>query len=399
MNHRMEMAKYAYKAVPYYRGLAEENPLIMTWIEKGEWEKLPLIEKNEIVLKQDKFMSDDYLGELVMGRLSRSHTSGSTGTYLDVYWSKSDLSASLLPLWMERYRQAGVRTNDRVCLFNTTLQEEYQIKGNKMIVSKQQLDRKKMIKMYKKMKEFKPVWLLLHPGIAQMLLKIVREENLPILPDLKYVELTGEMVLDGVKENLEKTFLCPVRGHYGTMEVSTIGYESEETCQVFDKSTYVEIIDDNGKIVNDGELGNIYVTSLHNRAMPFVRYGIGDLGRIVSKCGGKTQLELSHARKNDLLTLPDGSKRLPDILLGPVEQINQSMERMIYQFQVFQQSQNSLLINVVLDNDMEGGEFEELYQKLFKEEWKEEFNWKFQYSNDVQVNQETGKSGWFFSQV
>ena len=48
---------------------------------------------------------------------------------------------------------------------------------------------------------------------------------------------------------------------------------------------------------------------------------------------------------------------------------------------------------------MEGGEFEELYQKLFKEEWKEEFNWKFQYSNDVQVNQETGKSGWFFSQV
>ena len=156
----MEMAKYAYKAVPYYRGLAEENPLIMTWIEKGEWEKLPLIEKNEIVLKQDKFMSDDYLGELVMGRLSRSHTSGSTGTYLDVYWSKSDLSASLLPLWMERYRQAGVRTNDRVCLFNTTLQEEYQIKGNKMIVSKQQLDRKKMIKMYKKMKKITHEWFL-----------------------------------------------------------------------------------------------------------------------------------------------------------------------------------------------------------------------------------------------
>ena len=58
-----------------------------------------------------------------------------------------------------------------------------------------------------------------------------------------------------------------------------------------------------------------------------------------------------------------------------------------------------LLINVVLDNDMEGGEFEKLYQKLFEEEWKEEFKWKFQYSKEVQVNQETGKSGWFFSQV
>ena len=45
------------------------------------------------------------------------------------------------------------------------------------------------------------------------------------------------------------------------------------------------------------------------------------------------------------------------------------------------------------------GKFEKLYQKLFEEEWKEEFKWKFQYSKEVQVNQETGKSGWFFSQV
>ena len=97
--------------------------------------------------------------------------------------------------------------------------------------------------------------------------------------------------------------------------------------------------------------------------------------------------------------MPDGSSKLPDVLLGPVEQINQCMERMIYQFQVFQQTRDSLLINVVLDNDMEGGEFEKLYRKLFEEEWKEEFKWKFQYSKEVQVNQETGKSGWFFSRV
>ena len=183
------------------------------------------------------------------------------------------------------------------------------------------------------------------------------------------------------------------------MEVGTIGYEYQETYQLFNQSTYVEIIDKNGQLVNDGEYGEVYVTSLHNHAMPFVRYGIGDVGRIVMRDITKTRLELKHARKNDLLMMPDGSSKLPDVLLGPVEQINQCMERMIYQFQVFQQTTDSLLINVVLDNDMEGGEFEKLYQKLFEEEWKEEFKWKFQYSNEVQVNQETGKSGWFFSQV
>ena len=334
-----------------------------------------------------------------MGRLNRTHTSGSTGTYLDVYWSKTDMSAALLPLWMERFRQAGVRTNDKVCLFNTTLQEDYQINGNKMLISKQKLNREKLIRIYQKMEEFNPSWLLVHPGIAQMILQMVKEEQLPILPNLKYIELTGEMVTAGLKQSLEKVFSCQVRSHYGTMEVGTIGYEYQETYQLFNQSTYVEIIDNNGQLVNDGEYGEVYVTSLHNHAMPFVRYGIGDVGRIVMRDITKTKLELKHARKNDLLMMPDGSSKLPDVLLGPVEQINQCMERMIYQFQVFQQTRDSLLINVVLDNDMEGGEFEKLYRKLFEEEWKEEFKWKFQYSKEVQVNQETGKSGWFFSRV
>ena len=399
MNRRFEMARHAYTTVPFYRELAEKEPQILMWIESGQWEKLPLVEKNQIVLQQDKFISDDYLGELVMGRLNRTHTSGSTGTYLDVYWSKTDMSAALLPLWMERFRQAGVRTNDKVCLFNTTLQEDYQINGNKMLISKQKLNREKLIRIYQKMEEFNPSWLLVHPGIAQMILQMVKEEQLPILPNVKYIELTGEMVPAGLKQSLEKVFSCQVRSHYGTMEVGTIGYEYQETYQLFNQSTYVEIIDKNGQLVNDGEYGEVYVTSLHNHAMPFVRYGIGDVGRIVMRDITKTRLELKHARKNDLLMMPDGSSKLPDVLLGPVEQINQCMERMIYQFQVFQQTTDSLLINVVLDNDMEGGEFEKLYQKLFEEEWKEEFKWKFQYSNEVQVNQETGKSGWFFSRV
>ena len=397
MNRRFEMARHAYTTVPFYRELAEKEPQILMWIESGQWEKLPLVEKNQIVLQQDKFISDDYLGELVMGRLNRTHTSGSTGTYLDVYWSKTDMSAALLPLWMERFRQAGVRTNDKVCLFNTTLQEDYQINGNKMLISKQKLNREKLIRIYQKMEEFNPSWLLVHPGIAQMILQMVKEEHLPILPNVKYIELTGEMVPAGLKQSLEKVFSCQVRSHYGTMEVGTIEYQ--ETYQLFNQSTYVEIIDKNGQLVNDGEYGEVYVTSLHNHAMPFVRYGIGDVGRIVMRDITKTRLELKHARKNDLLMMPDGSSKLPDVLLGPVEQINQCMERMIYQFQVFQQTRDSLLINVVLDNDMEGGEFEKLYQKLFEEEWKEEFKWKFQYSNEVQVNQETGKSGWFFSRV
>lgn len=400
MNQRkFEMAKHAYTTVPYYRELAEKNPEIPEWIKKGiNWEKIPLVEKNAIVQKQEKLISEEYLGDLVMKRLTRSHTSGSTGTYLDVYWTKQDTAASLLPLWMERYRCAGIRTKDKVCLFNTVLENEYDIKNNQMILSKKQLTKDKMIRLYEKMQDFEPAWLLLHPGIAEMLIQLVTKEKLSPLKSLKYIELTGEMVLEGLTQKLENIFNCPVRCHYGTMEVNTIGYEKDGAYQVFDKSTYVEIMDDRGQPVKDGEYGNIYVTSLHNRAMPFVRYGIGDIGRILSRNDGIVRLELKHARKNALLCMPDGSKVLPDVLLGPVERINGAMEQMIYQFQVIQQSRNSLLINTVLDSDMEEGEFEKLYLELFQEEWKDEFEWKFQYSNEIQINPCTGKSGWFFNQ-
>ena len=74
------------------------------------------------------------------------------------------------------------------------------------------------------MEEFNPLWLLVHPGIAQMILQMVKEEHLPILPNVKYIELTGEMVPAGLKQSLEKVFSCQVGSHYGTMEVGTIGY-------------------------------------------------------------------------------------------------------------------------------------------------------------------------------
>ena len=93
MNHRFEMAKHAYMTVPFYRELVKKEPEIMTWIENGQWEKLPLIEKNEIVLQQDKLISDDYLGYLYGRNFIKTNTSGTTGICLEVCWHKQDYNA------------------------------------------------------------------------------------------------------------------------------------------------------------------------------------------------------------------------------------------------------------------------------------------------------------------
>lgn len=399
---RYEMAYHAYTTVPYYKRKLKQDPELLKDIEQRKgWEKLPLTEKNQITLIQDQLISENYLGEMVTGRLIRSHTSGSTGTYLDVYWNRADYATALVPLWIERYKYAGVHTKDRVCVFNTTLkdQQEYRIVQSQMMISKQNLTKERLLSVYEKILEFDPVWFLIHPGIASMLLQIVKENKLPIPSNLKYIELTGEMVLEGLKEEMQKTFRCKVRCHYGTMEVNTIGIEDEGVYRVFQNSVYVEVIDADGNLARDGQYGDIYVTSLHNKAMPVIRYGTGDKGKVILSNDGKQQIELKQARKNDFVDIPSGYQIPPDVLLGPVEAINQAMGLMVYQFQVVQQSHNSLVIKVVLDSEMSESEFIRLYQELFIENWKEEFEWKYEFYKTVQINQDTGKCGWFINQI
>ena len=47
----------------------------------------------------------------------------------------------------------------------------------------------------------------------------------------------------------------------------------------------VEIIDEYGRYMKEGQCGRIYVSTMHNRVMPFEEYGIGDLGSLEkSRC-------------------------------------------------------------------------------------------------------------------
>ncbi len=72
------------------------------------------------------------------------------------------------------------------------------------------------------------------------------------------------------------------------------------TCDDFN---YVEIVDEYGKKVRDGEEGRILITSLKKYAFPLIRYDIGDWGRIVKeKCDcGRTNRLIEYLGRHDYL--------------------------------------------------------------------------------------------------
>ena len=103
-------------------------------------------------------------------------------------------------------------------------------------------------------------------------------------------------------------FGVPVINEYGAAELEIIAMEDNKSnFLINDSNLFVEIVDDDGRILKEGEEGRIILTSLYNKAMPFIRYEIGDIGSInnLNKSRKKVISKLQ-GRINDNIILPSG---------------------------------------------------------------------------------------------
>jgi len=129
-------------------------------------------------------------------------------------------------------------------------------------------------------------------------------------PTLKVCIVTSEMLFDDDKVLMETQFGVPVVNEYGASELDLIAFQNiKDEWQVNNETLYVEVLDDNDAVLPYGEEGRIVITSLYNKAHPFIRYDIGDIG-ILSKNSTlrKPILKKLVGRTNDIAVLPSGKK-------------------------------------------------------------------------------------------
>lgn len=131
-----------------------------------------------------------------------------------------------------------------------------------------------------------------------------------LCPSLKACIVTSEMLFDDDKTLMETQFGVPVVNEYGASELDLIAFQNPNNeWQINNETLYVEILDGNNKVLpHEGE-GRVVITSLYNKAHPFIRYDIGDIG-VLSKTGAfqKPILEKLVGRTNDIVILPSGKK-------------------------------------------------------------------------------------------
>jgi phenylacetate-CoA ligase len=125
--------------------------------------------------------------------------------------------------------------------------------------------------------------------------------------------ISSAMVLhDWERRTIEEVFQCKVTNRYGCEEVSLIACECErhDGLHINADGIYLEVLRPDGTPCVPGEPGMIVVTDLANRAMPILRYQVGDMGVLSDRrcpCGrGLPLLEKVEGRIADYVVTSDG---------------------------------------------------------------------------------------------
>ncbi len=129
-----------------------------------------------------------------------------------------------------------------------------------------------------------------------------------ICPSLKICIVTSEKLFENDKRLIESAFGVPVVNEYGASEVGLIAFENARGEWIVNsESLFIEILDENNKILPHGEEGRIVITSLYNKAHPMIRYDIGDTGTLTKESTWKRPvLESLTGRTNDVARLANG---------------------------------------------------------------------------------------------
>ena len=330
--------------VPFYQKYWSECE--KSYEELKNW---PIITKQKINESPDLFIDTRFK----KSKLYHDHTSGTTGTPLDIYLDYDSVK--------EQYALFEARVKQK---YNIELDEPWAIIGAQRVtdvnrktppfwvynyascqlyLSSLHIAKWSVTDYVNALVKYQPKYLI---GYTNSIFELAREmldENLEF--PLKAIITNGEPVNSIQKNIIESVFHCPVIETYGQAELVSFA------------NTFP-----NGKMYLSPEMGNIEFgqkqkidgmnfaklisTGFLNKAMPLIRYDTNDLVQDTIKHinGYLPEIGKVLGRNDDVLTLSDGRK------IVQIDGIFTSDLKIKYG-QIIQEDFDSFTINIVLENN------------------------------------------------
>ncbi len=172
------------------------------------------------------------------------------------------------------------------------------------------------------------------------------------LSRLRQVRAYGEMLRPEARGIVREAWGVEIVDSYSSEELGYIALQCpmSEHYHVQAESLIVEVLDANGAPCRPGEVGQIVVSTLHNFAMPLLRYASGDYAEVGAPCAcgrGLPVLTRIVGRQRNMLLRPDGARYWPSFPSEAWADIAP-----IAQFQVVQKDRNSVELRIVAPRDL-----------------------------------------------
>lgn len=343
--------KYAVTYSQYYREVINKSVDCDNHIDINDF---PVLSKNTLQNRLNDILVDKYHNSHIK-MLKTVRTSGSTGQITELYWDEDDYNSSNISLWRLRQRWYGIVPTSRKIIFNSMIYNGSRIAfppkikyyNNKRVlgVSKFHMDDANLILYLKEMELFKPEWMLVQTSILLRIIEFLKKYDLKLPSSIRYIELNGERTPDSIRNYFNSYFNITIADMYGAIEVNAIAYE----CPFHHKHILKQNV-----FVEETHNGEILVTSLHNKAVPLIRYSLGDRVHIENEkcnCGyeGET-IKIFEGRTMDRIKLINDSYMDPYVFSYCIEKTNLVLCNAIIQYKIVQFDIYNITINIVLDS-------------------------------------------------
>jgi len=354
-----KLLAYAHQNVPYYRKLKlPDNPQLKDF---------PILTKSILRSQTDSLLSDKFQKK----DLEQNHSSGSSGEQSFTYMThdhKFYLRALQTHWWTwggfrpgEYLVQTGISPNRTLpkkfkdFFFRTNYLEAFSLKDD--IINN----------ALEKSKNKYPKHLAGYPSALNEMAKVAIAAN----TTYKFESLIcyGDKLFGHYKDNFREAFDNPtVINTYGCAEGLYMACKWDiPYYYIMSPHVVLEIVDDNGNPVPDGNRGHILVTCLTNLAMPIIRYKLGDLGVLLPKANYPKKRKFNYpllrevtGRETDVIKAPNGNILIIHSFTGILEYYQE-----IKQYKVIQTSRNSLLIEYISKaGDLSERALSEIKEKL-----------------------------------
>ncbi len=203
------------------------------------------------------------------------------------------------------------------------------------------------------------------PWFVHLTRKLENKDLLNKIQPLSRMFYLGEKLTPSQIEYLKgKTITpdCQIHSVYATTEAGMIGLQIFPNGPVFivPDAAYIEVVDESGNPVPQGEGGILVVTSFNRLTQPLIRYNTGDIGRLLSeeelnefRLAGfyAPALELK-GREGEDFKIADGFLNTQQLIKG-IKSIYPQIPILNYQFVISSSNEGKTVIDCILEVPIE----------------------------------------------